>query len=273
MRVLLANVSIWRGEPDTALEYTTKARAMFEELGDAWGQLQAIGPMVLALNATMRPTEARALVDVADRVGERVSDVAMQQIPTVLRVAILIQAGDPQAYPAAERMAAELSRMGDRFLGDEQRTLWGLAQLQHGDVSAAVETLQEAVKIASTRGPAAAASVAYAAALVAAGDAEQALQLCADTEELVVTFVDHYRLELARAFALHRAGDTDGARAAFQRAASVVDPTHSRLDQFVVRLARAAFESASAGTGTAPPLEQRSIGWERAFALMAGTPG
>jgi hypothetical protein len=89
----------------------------------------------------------------------------------------------------------------------------------------------------------------------------------------MVTFVDHYRLALARAFALHRRGEKAAARAAFDAASAVVDPTHSPLDQFVVRLARSAFESATAGDGTVPQLEQRSIGWERAFALMAGTPG
>ncbi len=51
------------------------------------------------------------------------------------------------------------------------------------------------------------------------------------------------------------------------RAAEIVDATTSPLDQFVVRLARAALDR------EAPTDEQRSIGWETAFALMAGTPG
>ena len=54
---------------------------------------------------------------------------------------------------------------------------------------------------------------------------------------------------------------------ALDRAAAIVDATHSPLDQFVVRLARAALDR------EAPADEQRSIGWETAFALMAGTPG
>jgi hypothetical protein len=270
MRVLLANVNIWRGEPALALDYTTQAREMFVELNDAWGELQALGPMILALNASLRSTEAKALVDVMDEVGQRISDTAMRQIPTVLRVAIAVQSGDPAGFEVGSRMADEND---ENFMGGEQRTLWGIAQLQHGDVGDAVETLRSSRAAAHTRGPAAAASVAYAAALVAAGDADTALTVCAEAEDLVVTFVDRYRLELARAFALHRRGDVDGARAAFDRAAAIVDPTTSPLDQFVVRLARAAFDSATSGDGTVPVLEQRSIGWERAFALMAGTPG
>jgi class 3 adenylate cyclase/tetratricopeptide (TPR) repeat protein len=270
MRVLLANVNIWRGEPSIALDYTTHAREMFVELNDAWGELQALGPMILALNASLRSTEAKALVDVMDEVGQRVSDSAMRQIPTVLRVAIAVQSGDPAGFEVGKHMADEND---ETFMGGEQRTLWGLIQLQHGDVADAVETLRASRAAAPSRGPAAAASVAYATALVAAGDADTALTVCDEAEDLVVTFVDRYRLELARAFALHRTGDADGARAAFDRAASIVDPTTSPLDQFVVRLARAAYGSATSGDGSVPVLEQRSIGWERTFALMAGTPG
>jgi tetratricopeptide (TPR) repeat protein len=270
MRVLLANVNIWRGEPAVALEYTAHAREMFVELNDAWGELQALGPMVLALNASLRSTEAKALVDVMDEVGQRISDSSMRQVPTVLRVAIAVQSGDPAGYEIGARMV----EVGDEsFMGGEQRTLWGLVQLQHGDVADAVDTLRASRAAAPSRGPAAAASVAYAAALVAAGDADSALEVCTEAEDLVVTFVDQYRLELARGFALHRRGETDAARDAFDRAAAIVDPTTSPLDQFVVRLARAAFDSATSGDGTVPVLEQRSIGWERAFALMAGTPG
>ena len=91
--------------------------------------------------------------------------------------------------------------------------------------------------------------------------------MCAETDDVVVTFVDRYRLELARGFALHRLGDVAGGRAALDRAAAIVNATHSPLDQFVVRLARSALASEASAD------EQRAIGWERAFALMAGTPG
>jgi ATP/maltotriose-dependent transcriptional regulator MalT len=270
MRVLLGNVNMWRGEPVVALEYTSDAREMFVELNDAWGELQALGPMILALNACMRSNEAKALVDVMDELGTRVSDTQMRLVPVVLRVAIAVQSGDPTGYEVGRRMAEEHD---DTFMAGEQRTLWGFTQLQHGDVAAAVGTLRNALAEAPARGPRAAAAVAYAAALVAAGDADEALAICNEGEDLVVTFVDRYRLELARGFAHHRKGDVAAARQAFDAASAIVEPTHSPLDQFVVRLARAAFESASTGESDAGQLEQRSIGWECAFALMAGTPG
>ena len=96
-------------------------------------------------------------------------------------------------------MIEELSRIDDRFLTDEQHTLWGLAQLQHGDVPRRGRRRSGAARAATTnRGPEAAADVALAAALVAGDQAEEALEICAEAEELVVTFVDRYRLELAR---------------------------------------------------------------------------
>ncbi len=152
-------------------------------------------------------------------------------------------------------------------MNDEQHALWGIAQLQHGDVAGAVETLRAARARALSRGPIAAANVVLAAALVADGQPDAALKICAEADDLVVTFVDRYRLELARGFALHRTGAADEARAALDRAAELVDATSSPLDQFIVRLARAALDR------EAPVDEQRSIGWETAFALMAGTPG
>jgi Flp pilus assembly protein TadD len=158
-------------------------------------------------------------------------------------------------------------QLDERMMSDEQQTLWGLAQLQRGDVDRSIETLTTTRENATNRGPIAAADVALAAALVAGGRTEDALTVCTEADELVVTFVDRYRLELARGFALHRAGDPPGATAALDRAAAIVGATTSVLDQFVVRLARAALDR------EAPVDEQRSIGWETAFALMAGTPG
>ncbi len=267
MRLLLANVSLWRGEPGGTLEYATEARATFQELHDPWGELQAMGPIALALNAQLHPTEARAMVEAGIDLAARVPDLSVNQLPNVLRVAVAVQAGDPEAHALAERMIEGVTREDTRFLTDEQFTMLGLAQLQGGDVSTAVATLEGTHGSSNNRGTQAAADVALAAALVAADRSPEALEICAEADELVVTFVDRYRLELARGFALHRTGDTEGGRAALDRAAAIVEATRSPLDQFIVRLARAALDR------QAPADEQRSIGWETVFALMAGIPG
>ncbi len=267
MRVLTANIALWSGEPATALERATEARAVFQELGDAWGELQSVGPATLALNALLRTTEASQMADEADEIAQQVPDGSMRQLATVLRVAISVHAGDPEAYRYAFELVEGLQKVDERFLSDEQHTLWGMAQLQHGDVDAALATLRSARDTTLNRGPRAAADVALAAALVAAGEPAKALETCTEADELAVTFVDRYRADVARAFALHRLGDAEGSAAALGKASATVDGTHSLLDQFVVRLARAALEH------QAPADEQRLIGWETAFALMAGTPG
>ena len=267
MRVLLANVSIWRGHPDDALEYASDARVVFQTLGDPWGELQSMAPASLALNALLRPTEARAMVDAAEDVAEHVPDHAMAQMPAMLRVALAIQNGEAEGFELGAAVIEAAGHSDERMMSDEQHTLWGLAQLQRGDVDGSIETLTKTREHTTNRGPIAAVDVALAAALVAGGRAEDALSVCTEADELVVTFVDRYRLELGRGFALHRTGDTSGATAALDRAAAIVGGTTSVLDQFIVRLARAALDR------EAPVDEQRSIGWETAFALMAGTPG
>ncbi|MGZ4734118.1 MAG: ATP-binding protein [Acidimicrobiia bacterium] len=267
MRVLLANVALWRGEPAQTIRYATEARAVFQELGDPWGELQSLGPAALALNAQLQPTEAKALIEAGRSVAAQVPDLAMNGLPAILRVAVAIQTGDPEAYALASDLIDGVRQTDEQFLTDEQYTLWGLAQLQHGDVDGSVETLRATRSKAVNRGPVAAADVALAAALVADGQPDEALEVCAEADDLVVTYVDRYRLDLARGFALHRIGDTAGGAMSLDRAAALVKATHSPLDQFIVRLARAALDR------KAPEDEQRSIGWETAFALMAGTPG
>ena len=200
MRVLMANISLWSGDPATALERATEARATFQELGDAWGELQSIGPATLALNALLRTTEAKQLADDADDVAQRVPDGSMRQLAIVLRVAASVHSGDSEAYRIAQRLVDGMQKVDERFLSDEQHTLWGIAQLQHGEVDSALATLRKARDNTLNQGPRAAADVALAAALVAAGEPAEALEVCAEAEELAVTFVDKYRVDVARAF-------------------------------------------------------------------------
>ncbi len=84
MKVLLANVTYWRGNPGQAITYSTQARAVFQTLGDAWGELQSLAPAALALNSMLRTSDARAVVNEAEDVAQRVPDLVMAQIPTLL---------------------------------------------------------------------------------------------------------------------------------------------------------------------------------------------
>lgn len=280
MHVLLANIAVWRGEPTVAIQAAGAARLVFQELADAWGELQSITPLVIAHIALGRVDEAENLLDDLAVVGERIADSAMRALPDLLRAMVAVQVGAPDALELARR-AVQGDADHDTFVTSEQQTVLGLAELQAGAVGQALERLVQARANATSRGPDAAASVACAAALVAAGRATEALVVCTETEAHAVTYVDRYRLEVARAFALARTGDLGGADDAIGRAAAIVDATESRLDQLLVRIARSALwgtssraEAAAAeALHLADALGVRPVGWERAFALMAGTPG
>ena len=125
--------------PAHALELATEARAVFQELGDAVGRAAVgrAGDARAERAACARPRPSRC-VDDADEVAQRVPrplDAPARDRCFASRSAV--QVGDPEAYELARRMIDGLQQVDERFLTDEQHTLWGLAQLQHGDVDQA----------------------------------------------------------------------------------------------------------------------------------------
>jgi len=280
MQVLKANIEMWRGEALRALDDAAEARVVFDALGDPWAQLQAIAPLVGASNMTGRPAAARALIEDAETIAARVGgDRGIGNMAALLRVAVAVQAGDPEALTLARAQFGDLS--DEAFISDERRVTLGLAHLQHGDVPEALEYLREAHRTLAGKGPAAAADAAHAMALIAAGEVADAVAVCEEGEATSVTYVDRYRLALSRAFALHRLGDEDAAEQSLVLARTIVDGTDSVLDQLVVRLACAALwagdDRGATAASEARTLTERHgwepVGWERTFALMSGTPG
>jgi class 3 adenylate cyclase/tetratricopeptide (TPR) repeat protein len=279
MQVLKANISLWRGEAQRALHDARESREVFRQLGDPWAQLQSLAPIVIALNTTGRSAEAEEVIDESAVIASRVSDRGLGNVPNMLRVAIKVQAGAPDALAVAATYLGDLDE--GAFVSDERRVVLGLAQLQHGDARAAAETLRVACEQLQSRGANAAATAAYSAALVATGAPGDALTLVDQAQPHAVTYADEYRFELARAFALTRLGDGEGGEQALARAQAIVAGTDSTLDQLVVQLAAAALwtpsDRARVAAAEARALADRGsydpIGWERAFALMAGTPG
>jgi tetratricopeptide (TPR) repeat protein len=279
MQVLRANIGMWRGRALAAQKEATEALEVFRELGDPWAQLQALGPLILAANLTGHPTRARELIDEASEIAGRVSDRGLGSLPAVLRVVVGVQAGDADALDLARASFGDLS--DETFVSDERRTILGLALLQHGDVRGAVEHLREARGMVVSKGPSAAAIAGLVGALIAAGEVAEALALCDEGDAIAVTYADRYRIELGRAFALIRLGDLDAGNQALERARAIVDDTDAVLDQLVVRIATAALrasddravDAAAEARTLAAQHGYRPVGWERSFALMAGTPG
>ncbi len=275
MNVLLANVGLWSGDPETAIDQARAALEVFRGLADPWGELQAMAPLILGLTVSGEYTQGQALVDEIETVGFTVLDETMSRFPMMVRVSIAIMAGDPQAYELAREHLGDLA--GQRFVNDEQRMLLGLACLQNGEVAEAITLLERAREIALGAGSDAATNVAYAMALVAAGRSAEALVLCAEIEDSLVTYADRLRHALARAFARAHTGDAAGAEQEMTDALTTIDTTGAVLDQAVARLAAAALWGTSA-RGEAAAAEALDLldrtalapaGWERLFRSMA----
>ena len=276
MSVLLANIAIWTGDPTRALDQARDAVEIFRVVGDPWGELQAMSPLIVAHTLSGHYDKAVALIDEIETVGYQVHDENMARLPQLVRTAIAVMAGDDGALELAERAVA--GPESKRFVNDEQRMVLGLAHLQHGDVDRALELLGEAREVAFGAGSDAATNVALAMALVAGDRAAEAITLLEASEPTLVTYADRFRHRLATAFARIRTGDPAGAERALQAAMAEVDGTGSVLDRALGRFALAALcgssprgEAAAAeAADLADRMGVRPVGWERLFERMAG---
>jgi tetratricopeptide (TPR) repeat protein len=265
-RVLLANLHLWQGRATKALDLAQEAQTTFVELGDSWGETQAISPQATALNALGRFAESDATIDALASVASRLDDVGLTDLPMLQKIAIQLQRGTADIDPAGVEHLTTRASQGPA--SDESRTVLGLVALQEGKAARSVEILTEAVALTSGPGSTASVTAALSLALVAAGRLDEALALCGD--DVAITYIDAYRLELAQAFAELRKGHADAGRAALDRAIALVEPTESVLDRAAVHCAVAAFEGTS---DSATELGMRMRGWETVFALMADRPG
>jgi hypothetical protein len=118
------------------------------------------------------------------------------------------------------------------FSRELHRTL-GLALLQAGRIPEAIAELEE-IQASDSAGPADAAALALAYAAAHRPDDVLAI----GTTGFVGTYLDHLQLDLARSFALVQQGAPTAA-ASFDTVLAGIDASESRLDQAVVRLARA----------------------------------
>jgi hypothetical protein len=273
--VLLGNVALWTGRPTSALEHERDAANRFHTIGDTWGETQARVGLVRALAAAGRVDDALAEIDAS---GSGSTIVSMTLVTRELvRAQVLVHIGDPGALAAALHVGGNAE--GTFTLGVELRMMLGLALLQAGRIDEGLVELEAArSQVADPdNGPGAAARSALALGLVAAGDTDRALELAQQGIDQG-TYLDRQGCELARAFALLQRGDPDAAMA-FDAALEHVDRTEARLDQAIVRVARARAWSAL-GRPDAEEAEHDTrlalaalghdlSGWDRVFKLAA----
>jgi class 3 adenylate cyclase/tetratricopeptide (TPR) repeat protein len=268
LEMLLGNIALWRGEAATALERARSAVRRFHLLGDPWAIGQATGIELRALAAV---GEIEAAIDRLD------SDeaIGMAGLPfNALRAQVLVHIGDPEALPAALHLRGAEGISEQIVANDTIRTL-GLAMLQAGRVD---EALAQMERLEGPGGPSEHAdAAALTLALAAAGRGDELEALTPDDID-AGTYLDRLQLCAGRAFARLQMGADDTVEA-FDALVADADDTESRLDQALVRLARAHAwralgredadaaardaETRLAAIGTATP------GWNRVFTLAS----
>jgi class 3 adenylate cyclase/tetratricopeptide (TPR) repeat protein len=268
LEMLLGNIALWRGEATSALERARSAVRRFHTLGDPWAIGQATGIELRALAAVGEVEEA---IDRLDR-GEA---TGMAGLPLdALRAQVLVHIGDPEALPAALHVRGAEGISEQIVANDTVRTL-GLAMLQAGRVDEALAQMQ---RLEGSGGPSEHAdAAALALALAADVRGDEITERKADQID-AGTYLDRLQHGLRRAFGLLQAGSADAVDA-FEALVADADGTESRLDQALVRLARAHAwralgredaddatrdaETRLAAMGTTAP------GWDRVFSLAS----
>ncbi len=270
MHVLVANVRLWRADPESALAESEKARDRFGRIGDRAGDAQAAAPAVRALACLGRPAEARVLLDETTALAAAAGDATSTGFVAGLTGQFHVHVGAGHEVAPGGREAE--SRYDPRGSARSTTVAWALLQGGRPDESLAVlDALEEDT---GELGPAAAA--ARALALCAVGRHEAVVTDAARLREGAVTYLDLVQAETAIGLAAAARGDTPAAEGAF--AAARRGAGASVLDRALVDLA-----AAHAGVVADPPgggtvadavghLEDMGFeadGWDRAFRLAA----
>lgn len=231
--VLLANIALWGGRPQAAVGRARDALDRFNAIGDAWGGDQARAALVRSLGASGRVDDALHELELGTGRDVITGNVALEDL---VRAQILVHTGDRDALPAALHLSAHVDAYG---LDAERRMVLGLALLQAGRLAEAIAELETArQQIPDVEaGAGAAITAALSLAYVTFGRAAEAKKL-ADDAVGQGTYLDQLQAAVAGAFARLQLGDDDSTDA-FDALVVSADATESRLDQTIVRLARA----------------------------------
>ncbi|HMF05122.1 MAG TPA: hypothetical protein VKH17_09930, partial [Acidimicrobiia bacterium] len=278
MGVLLANVAMWTGRPQVAIERSREARRLFQEIGDQWGEVQSIAPAARALGCLGRVEEAEALHAEVATFTDALGDPGLVAIPAAVAGALAGHLGDGERSQREFQIGIDAWPDEGGIGSHESRVGMSRALLQRGDVVAALANLDaprddtDALLVASAG--------AEALVLAAAGQPERAIALTDRANALDIgSYLDHLESWMARGLACAQLRDDACAREACATALALADGTESPLDQALARLAHAHAlaaledpEADDAGAEARARLDALGVparGWETAFHLAA----
>jgi ATP/maltotriose-dependent transcriptional regulator MalT len=276
MEVLLADIAIWRGHAEESVERSRNAIAMFAEMGDHWGMVQAIAPAARALSTLGRFREADDMLTQLDGEAHYLPDPSMRAVVHMVRGAVLVERGECDGAMAQMALADELA--GDRdTVGNVDRVLLrGLAEVQLGRPEAAIEFTEPTYAMQTNVGPRAALGGLLTLAYAAGRRPDDALRLATELDGVQQgTFMDRLLARWGTAIAHAQLGDTASAVAELDAAAAIAFATDSRIVRTLAAVARsrlfevlgvpAAAEAANEASLALYAVNITASGWVSAF--------
>jgi tetratricopeptide (TPR) repeat protein len=236
MDVLMANVALWTGHTRECIERGEEAMALFQDIGDAWGEINATGS-VLRAYAELGEDEKyeRGLAHLGE-VVLRIPDNGLQRLPAVIDAGVELQRGNAEL--AAERMD-QMPDDTNAFGAEAVAGAQGLTRLQLGDALGAIAALEPCYDDVTDDGARMSVGSRLAIAYAVAHRPEDA---CAVLDDLRArtggTYSDRMFALWAEALVQMQTGEGD-ARASVDAAHAIATATDARLEHAIAALARA----------------------------------
>jgi class 3 adenylate cyclase/tetratricopeptide (TPR) repeat protein len=277
MNVLLASIRVWQGRTDDALTYAREAWRLFTGIDDEWGELQAVGPLTVALMLSGQIDEAERLRDEIQRRTDANPEMeSYRRYAAGLTAMLAVGIGDPQR--ALDALAADPTQPGERRYGaNDVLVTRGHALLQLGRVAEAIDVLERTVGSTTQPGSLNQASSVLALALAAGGQIERARTVAASVIEGQGSYLDRAVALVADACAAARGQLLAESLDSLDRAERLVAATQDQLAHAVIALARArvleALDQPFAGGADAEARERlarlgiEARGWDNVFRL------
>ena len=239
MNVLLASIRVWQGRTEDAVAHGREAWRTFSGLDDEWGELQAVGPLSLALMLRGEFDEAERLrADIQSQAAAHPGMESYRRYCTGITAMLSVGMGEPQR--ALDALADDATEPGDTRYGSNDTLMTrGLALLQLGRTGEAVDLLTTTVASMTQPGPKSQTSSALAMALAADGQFDRARAVATSVIDGDGSYIDRAMALVALAGASVQAGEAAAAIDALDRATRVVAGTQDRLTDAIVALARA----------------------------------
>jgi tetratricopeptide (TPR) repeat protein len=270
MLALRASVHLWSGRTLAALRRAEESLEAFREIGDLFGQSQAVAVHARALMLSGDAAGGAREFDEALRLFVDTAGTAdMAALVSTAAAAAAVDAGDAEsALGYLGREVApdrDIARIGQA----DRQCAFGLALAQLGQFDRAAAELEP---LTDENGPDPNAQAVLAMVRVATGDLAGAAHLA----ELVgastrATYVDRLRAGLASAFVHARHERRIEASADLRRVADLVAATDDQVHRVVVALAAAAIDPADPPVAArrAGPAGLAMSGWVALFEAMA----